>query len=68
MTPTKCKLVHRVHVKDGDTITGSVLGVWSDFNKASQYAKKATLEYQATHPNLAAVVVDGVELLTFKTM
>lgn len=68
MTPTKCKLVHRVHVKDGDTITGSVLGVWSDFNKASQYAKKATLEYQLTHPNLTAVVVDSVELLTFKTM
>jgi len=64
MTPTKCKLVHRVHVKDGDAITGSVLGVWSDFTKASQYAKKATLEYQATHPNLTAVVVDGVELLT----
>lgn len=47
MTPTKCKLVHRVHVKDGDAITGSVLEVWSDFTKASQYAKKATLEYQA---------------------
>jgi len=68
MTPAKCKLVHRVHVKDGDAITGSVLGVWSDFTKASQYAKRATLEYQATHPNLTAVVVDGVELVTYKAM
>ena len=68
MTPTKCKLVHRVHVKDGDAITGSCLGVWNSYDKAAAYAKKATALYKQTHPNLTAVVVDGVELVTYKAM
>ena len=65
---TECKKVSRVYVADNGIVTGSCLGVWNSYDKAAAYAKKATALYKQTHPNLTAVVVDGVELLTSKTM
>lgn len=65
---TECKKVSRVYVADNGAITGSCLGVWNSYDKAAAYAKKATALYKKTHSNLTAVVVDGVELLTYRAM
>ena len=65
---TECKKVSRVYVADNSIVTGSCLGVWNSYNKAAAYAKKATALYKQTHPHLTAVVVDGVELITYKAM